>query len=494
MAGLQGRPEGQQEIYTMQQNCQQLLLLLHQQQQQVEKQQVEKQQATQHQKNIREQSVWPQEQQQPHHQQNLHPHADAQQQNQSASPEQSVWPEQLSSSHCDSPVAVANVSSGMHAPAPVLHLDLPSPPLSAATLKSRRELHRRATASTMEHCRGQQLSPVEQQQQHRQHWHGSTSGNTTPTSRGGAHNLYAYRSPISPASIPRVDSDASGSIFGPESVHSFGDGFGGNDASETTTPTNTDDASGALHTNWWQLQTDMEGVTIGGSSSVGADMDMSFLEGACDDLPHCDLPEVLPEGGSGDVPGMGAGDDFMGASGVLGMGVGRVKLEAVPEGNDSWGAEAPAALKQDWDDHQAVGMEHQLEGSDPGSFYDASHFMPDEDWLPSLADAGLNDASWHIHELEGSLPDALPPQHADVALHGGRTTGQGPFNDGRISLPQAEEEEGSMFEDLPENGDVMVEGEASPKNGDGSVEDGVSWAHSASRPLSSLLKERAPAR
>ena len=454
-AGLQ---ECEQKVGDTQRNYQRPLQSLQQQQQQCIQQQ-------------------PQEQQQ-HliHQQYHHLHAEAQRPNQSATPEQ---PEQLSSSHSDSPVAVANMSRGMHAPAPILHLDLPSPPLSAATQKSRRELHRRATASTMEHCSDQHLSPVEQQQQHQQHWHGSASGNTTPTSRGGAHNLYAYRSPQSPASIPRVDSDASGSIFGPDSVRSLGDGFGGNDVSGTTTPTNADEA---LHTNWWQLQTDMEGVTIGGSSWTGVDMDVSFLEGAGDG----------PGGSSGNHADVGAGEDGKDTSGMLGVGLGLAKLQAVPEGGDNWGAEAPAALKQDFVGHQVMGMEHQLAGTNPGSFYDGSHFMPGVERLPSLGDAVLNDASWHIPELQESSHHALPHQHADMAFNGGRITGQGSFNERRIILPQASEGEGGMIENLLENEDTVVEGEDPQAGAAMEGRRGGVWVHSAARPLSALFKKRTP--
>ena len=336
----------------------------------------------------------------------------------------------------------------------------------------------------MEHCRVQQLSPEEQkQQQHQQHWHGSASGNTTPTSRGGAHNLYAYRSPRLSVSIPRVDSDASGSIFGPDSVRSLGNGFGGKDVSETTTPTNADDAAEALHSIWWQLQTDMESVVIGGSSCGGGDVDVSFLDGAGD----------MAQGSSGNHADVGAGDNGLDTSDLLGVGLGFAMLQAVPEGGDKSGAQAPVALKQDLVAHQAVGMEHLLVGPASGSVYDGPHFMSGVERLPSLGDAGLNDASSHIPELLGSFHNTLPHLNANVALHRGRITRQGSINDRSSSLPRVAKGDGGMIGSLPGNDGTMVEGEA-PQAGEGGVEGrrGSSWVHLAARPLSALFKTRAP--
>ena len=117
------------------------------------------------------------------------------------------------------------------------------------------------------------------------HWHGNTSGNTTPRANAA---LYSFRSPLC-ASIP-TDSNASGSAFGLDSVRSdlLSHVFSGLDAPKVPTPTRADATPEALHSSWWQLQTDMEGVTIGGSPLSGedflhwsgADVDMSFLEGA----------------------------------------------------------------------------------------------------------------------------------------------------------------------------------------------------------------------
>ena len=228
-----------------------------------------------------------------------------------------------------------------------------------------------------------------------QHLHGSSSYTITPTSstsRGGVHGLYAYRSPQS-ISIQEVDSDASGSIFGPNSVHSLCNGSGQNDASGTTTPTNTDNALETLNSIWWQLQMDMEGVTITDGSCVGADMDVSFLEGACN------VPEVHAQRDSDIVVGVDIRDDCMGVSSVLGAGLGHVKPENLSEAGGNWGAEAAEALKEDCVNHQEVTMEHQLAGPNVESFCDASHFMPGEEWLSSLDDAEVNDATWHIPDL-----------------------------------------------------------------------------------------------
>ena len=178
------------------------------------------------------------------------------------------------------------------------------------------------------HPSPQQPSPLQQQHLPLQH-HNSVSGTSAPT---GNADLFSFRSPHLSVLVP-TNVESSVSDVGPDSVHSVSNVFGWNDAVSTPNPTKVDPLPETHHSDVWQLHTDMEGVTIGDNPITGD----AALQWPCvdEDMPFMDSSCSLPERRVSNIADV-IERDRMDVNSMLGMELGELKVQTVPEGGDCW--------------------------------------------------------------------------------------------------------------------------------------------------------------